>query len=116
MSAPFMLGLLPEGEAFYTNPANSLADQKEEAIEWLLRRDDLISVHGVVNGTITDITAAYCRMWINKADLSDYRTESDFPEVVRNHEPALVSEVLSDRAENERGDRQLSADYRAGAL
>lgn len=116
MQRPFMIGLLPEGEAFYTNPANSLDDQKSEAIEWLSLRDDLISVHGVVNGTITDITAAYCRMWINKADLSGYAEESDFPGIIRDHEPGLVAEVLSDREENDRASRQLRSDYHAGLL
>lgn len=111
-----MIGLLTDGEAFCTDSRSTLEDQKAEAIEWLSRRDDLISVHGVVNGTITDITAAYCRMWLRKADLSDYRTEMDFPDVVRNHEPDLIAEVLSDRAENARAERELRADYRAGAL
>ncbi len=116
MLGPCMIGLLPDGEAFFTNSRSTLEDQKAEAIEWLLRRDDLISVHGVVNGTITDITPAYCRMWMNKADLSDYNEEHDFPAMVREHEPKLIAEVLSDRAENDRAERALRADYRADAL
>jgi hypothetical protein len=116
MKGPCMIGLLPLGEAVYTNPANSLDDQKAEALEWMGQCESLKSVHAVVNGTISDITAAYCRMWFNKTDLSDYERDSDFPMLVRFTVPELIDELMSDRAENARGSAQLAADYRAGAL
>lgn len=116
MIAAYMIGLLPDGEAVYTDSAKPLDAQKLESLDWLRHYDSLLSVHAVVGGTISDITAAYCRMWINKADLSDLETESDFPGIVRDTVPELVAEVLRDWAESERADRELRSDYRAGAL
>lgn len=115
MIAAFILGLLPEGEALYTDTATPLENQKQAAMEWL-QHYDLVSVHAIVGGTITDISAAFCRMWINKADLSGIDREDDFPALVRSHVPELVAEVMRDRAENERAERQLRSDYRASAL
>lgn len=115
MLAAYMIGLLPEGEAFYTDSAKPLEEQKVDTFEWPLR-DDLASVHAVVGGTITDITAAWCRMWINRADLSDFDRAEDFPRIIRDHVPELIDEVMRNRRENERAQRQLASDYRASRL
>jgi hypothetical protein len=110
-----MIGLLSDGEAVYTDSAKSIEAQKQDAMRWL-DHYDLTSVHAVVGSAISDITAAYCRMWINNADLDDYGSEAAFPDLIRNTVPELVAEVLADRADAERAYRDLRADYRASAL
>lgn len=116
MITAYMIGLLPDGDALYTDSSKPIEAQKRDAMEWLRHHDNLLAVHAVVGGTITDITAAFCRMWINNADLDDYGSEDAFPDLVRETVPELVDEVLADRAEAERAYRDLRADYRAGAL
>ena len=116
MVRAFMIGLLPDGEALYTDSAKPLEDQKADAVDWLEWHHDLISVHAVVGGEISDITAAYCRMWVNKADLSLYDAESNFPPVVRQWVPELVAEVLSDRKADEVAARELASDYFASVI
>lgn len=112
----YMIGLLPYGEAIYTDSAKSIEAQKQDAMEWLGQYEALISIHAVVSGSISDITASFCRMWLNKTDLSDYDQESDFPDIVRRSVPELVSEILRDHAENAENQRQLRSDYRASVL
>jgi len=116
MIPAYMLGLLPDGEALYTDSFKPIEAQKQDAMGWLRHYDNLISVHAVVGGTISDITAAFCRMWINNADLSDYCAESDFPDLVRETVPELIAEVLSDREEEATYQRELRSDYYAGLL
>lgn len=115
MVPAYMLGLLPEGEAVYTDAALPIEEQKKAALEWP-RDHELVSVHAIVGGTITDITAAFCRMWMNRADLSWITEESEFPQIIRDTVPELVSEVTSAWDEEARGQRQLRSDYHAGLL
>lgn len=116
MLGPYMIGLLPDGEAFYTAHHQPMEAQKADALTWLGRNDGLLTVYAVVGNEITDITAAYCKMWVNKADLSPYADEQDFPAVVRAMVPEMVAEVLACRIEDERGQRELVADYHASLL
>lgn len=116
MIAAFLLGLLPDGEALYTDSFKPLEEQKLDAIKWLHDYDNLISVHAIVGAEITDITAAYCRMWINRADLSDIRDESDFPSLIRETVPEHVSEVIAAWEDEERHRGQLRSDYHASVL
>lgn len=116
MRGPCMIGLLPHGEALWTSPELPLEEQKAQALEWMGQYENLQSVHAVVDGSISDITAAYCWMWMNRTDLSDIEEVGDFPELVRNTVPELVEEVATAWAEEAEGQRQLRSDYRAGAL
>lgn len=116
MISAFMIGLLPYGEALYTDSAKPIEAQKKDAMEWVGQYETLISVHAVVGASISDITAAYCRMWMNHTDLDGYESEAEFPDLIRNTVPELVAEVLADRAEAAETSRQLRADYRASVL
>lgn len=116
MVTAFILGLLPDGEAYYTDTAKPIEAQKLDAMEWFLRSNDLLSIHAVVGAQVTDISAAFCRMWITKADLSHIEEESDFPQLVRDLVPELVSEVVTAWEEEARGQSQLRSDYYASAL
>lgn len=115
MLAAYMIGLLPDGEAVYTDSNLPIEEQKKAALEWP-RHHELLSVHAIVGGTITDITAAFCKMWINRADLSWIEGESDFPEIIRDTVPELVSEVISAWEDEANHQRHLRADYHASVL
>lgn len=114
MISVYMIGLISDGEAFYTDSAKPLDAQKADSLAWA--GYDLIKVLAVVGSEVTDITAAYCRMWINKADLSDMLDESDFPSIIRETVPELVTEALRELDEADRAQRQLASDYRASVL
>lgn len=116
MIATYMIGLLPDGDAVYTDNLKPLEAQKVDALKWASDHADLLSVHAVVGNEITDITAAYCRMWMNRADLSDIEDEDGFPSIIRETVPELVGEVVSGWAEDARAYRDLRSDYRASVL
>lgn len=115
MVEAYMIGLLPEGEAVYTDSSKPIEAQKAEAMEWPSNHD-LQKVMAVVGDSITDITAAFCRMWINNADFSNTYVESDFPQIIRDTVPELVAELLADWKAEAEHRRDLRADYHASVL
>lgn len=116
MLAAYMIGLLPDGEAVYTDSLRPIEEQKKTAMGWLATYDQLLSVHAVVGGTISDITASYCRMWINNADLSSIEEESDFPSLIRETVPELVSDLINSWDEEARGQRDHRSHYLTSVL